>query len=76
MLEALDDLRPNEVYVATGGSFRYALVGRTHVPRARYLRAAGAVLNGFVRDAAASRRLAFRPSAAVSTRRTRGRAAK
>ena len=25
MLEALDDLRPNEVYVATGGSFRYAL---------------------------------------------------
>ena len=23
MLEALDDLRPNEVYVATGGSFRY-----------------------------------------------------
>ena len=27
MLEALDDLRPNEVYVATGGSFRYALCG-------------------------------------------------
>ena len=27
MLEALDDLRPNEVYVATGGSFRYALWG-------------------------------------------------
>jgi hypothetical protein len=23
MLEALDDLRPNQVYVATGGSFRY-----------------------------------------------------
>ena len=23
MLEALDDLRPNEVYIATGGSFRY-----------------------------------------------------
>lgn len=25
MLEALDDLRPNEVYVATGGSFAFAL---------------------------------------------------
>src|SRR6478736_968149 len=24
MLAALDDLRPNEVYVATGGAFRYA----------------------------------------------------
>jgi 4-hydroxy-4-methyl-2-oxoglutarate aldolase len=51
MLEALDDLRPNEVYVATGGSFRYAFWGELMSTRARYLRAAGAVLNGFVRDA-------------------------
>src|SRR3984957_13859694 len=50
MLEALDDLRPNEVYVATGGSFRYAFWGELMSTRARYLRAAGAVLNGFVRD--------------------------
>ena len=55
MLEALDDLRPNEVYVATGGSFRYALWGELMSTRARYLRAAGAVLNGFVRDAAGNR---------------------
>ena len=48
MLEALDDLRPNEVYVATEGSFRYALWGELMSTRARYLRAAGAVLNGFV----------------------------
>ena len=48
MLEALDDLRPNEVYVATGGSFRYALWGELMSTRARYLRSAGAVLNGFV----------------------------
>ena len=27
MLDALDDLRPNEVYIASGGSFRYALWG-------------------------------------------------
>ena len=50
MLEALDDLRPNEVYIATGGSFRYALWGELMSTRAHHLRAAGAVLNGFVRD--------------------------
>src|SRR5262249_16173990 len=51
LFEALDDLRPNEVYVATGGSFRYALWGELMSTRARYLNAAGAVLDGFVRDA-------------------------
>ena len=59
VLEALDDLRPNEVYVATGGSFRYALWGELMSTRARYLRAAGAVLNGFVRDAAGIEALGF-----------------
>jgi 4-hydroxy-4-methyl-2-oxoglutarate aldolase len=59
MLEALDDLRPNEVYVATGGSCRYALWGELMSTRARYLRAAGAVLNGFVRDAAGIEALGF-----------------
>jgi Aldolase/RraA len=59
MLEALDDLRPNEVYVATGGSFRYALWGELMSTRAGYLRAAGAVLNGFVRDAAGIEALGF-----------------
>ena len=59
MLEALDDLRPNEVYVATGGSFRYAFWGELMSTRARYLRAAGAVLNGFVRDASGIEALGF-----------------
>jgi regulator of RNase E activity RraA len=59
MLEALDDLRPNEIYVATGGSFRYALWGELMSTRARYLKAAGAVLNGFVRDAAGIEALGF-----------------
>jgi 4-hydroxy-4-methyl-2-oxoglutarate aldolase len=59
MLEALDDLRPNEVYIATGGSFRYAFWGELMSTRARYLRAAGAVLNGFVRDAAGIEALGF-----------------
>jgi 4-hydroxy-4-methyl-2-oxoglutarate aldolase len=59
MLEALDDLRPNEVYIATGGSFRYAFWGELMSTRARYLRAAGAVLDGFVRDAAGIEALGF-----------------
>jgi 4-hydroxy-4-methyl-2-oxoglutarate aldolase len=59
MLEALDDLRANEVYIATGGSFRYAFWGELMSTRARYLRAAGAVLNGFVRDAAGIEALGF-----------------
>src|SRR5574337_1506138 len=59
MLEALDDLRPNEVYVATGGSFAYALWGELMSTRARFLGAAGAVLNGFVRDAAGIEALGF-----------------
>src|SRR5579863_2177156 len=34
MLHALDDLRPNEVYVATGGAPRYALWGELMSTRA------------------------------------------
>jgi 4-hydroxy-4-methyl-2-oxoglutarate aldolase len=59
MLEALDDLRAGEVYVATGGSFRYALWGELMSTRAGCLRAAGAVLNGFVRDADGIEALGF-----------------
>jgi len=51
MLNALDDLAEGEVYVATGGSLNYALWGELMSTRARHLRAAGAVLDGFVRDA-------------------------
>jgi regulator of RNase E activity RraA len=52
MLEALDDLATGEVYVATGASLRYALWGELMTTRARFLKAAGAVLDGYVRDAA------------------------
>ncbi len=44
MLEALDDLKENEVYICTGSSPSYALVGEL------ILKAAGAVVNGFHRD--------------------------
>lgn len=50
MLEALDDLRPNEVYVNTGSSPRNALWGELMSVRARRLKASGAVLNGYIRD--------------------------
>ena len=50
MLEALDDLRPNEVYICTGASPRYALWGELMSVRAMKLGAAGAVVNGYSRD--------------------------
>jgi regulator of RNase E activity RraA len=50
MLHALDDLKPHEVYVATGGSPNYALWGELMSTRAMHLKAAGAVCNGYSRD--------------------------
>ncbi len=50
MLEALDDLHKNEVYVNTGSSPRNALWGELMSTRARKLGSRGAVLNGYVRD--------------------------
>ncbi len=50
MLEALDDLKKDEVYVCAGGSPRYALWGELMSVRAKRLGAAGAVLNGYYRD--------------------------
>ncbi len=59
MLEALDDLRPNEVYVNTGSSPRNALWGELMSTRARQLKATGAVLNGYSRDTNAILNLNF-----------------
>jgi regulator of RNase E activity RraA len=50
MLHALDDLKRHEVYIATGGSPRYALWGELMSTRAMHLGAAGAVVNGYSRD--------------------------
>ncbi len=50
MLAALDDLKPNEVYVCTGASPRYALWGELMSTRAIKLGAAGAVVDGYLRD--------------------------
>ena len=59
MLEALDDLKANEVYVNTGSSPRNALWGELMSIRARKLGAAGALLNGYLRDTKAVLKLDF-----------------
>ena len=50
MLEALDDLKKNEVYICTGASPSYALWGELMSTRAQILGAAGAVVDGYSRD--------------------------
>lgn len=50
MLRALDDLQPNEVYLAAGGSPRYSVWGELMSTRAMKLGATGAVVEGYARD--------------------------
>jgi regulator of RNase E activity RraA len=50
MLEALDDLKRNEVYICTGASPTYALWGELMSTRAAKLGAVGAVVDGYSRD--------------------------
>lgn len=50
MLEALDSLRPNEIYMAAGCSARYALWGELMSTAARARGATGAVIAGYTRD--------------------------
>jgi regulator of RNase E activity RraA len=59
MFEALDDLKPNEIYVTSGVCGAYAQWGEMMSTRARVLGAAGAILNGYARDTHAIRKLAF-----------------
>lgn len=59
LFEALDDLKPHEIYVATGGSPTYALWGELLSTRAMQLGASGAILNGYSRDTRGILRLGF-----------------
>jgi 4-hydroxy-4-methyl-2-oxoglutarate aldolase len=60
LFEALDDLKEGEVYVASGeGSKEYALFGGLMSTRAKQLKAAGAVLDGYVRDSGEIQALGF-----------------
>ncbi len=59
MFEALDDLKEDEIYIASGSSFEYALWGGLMSTRARHLKAAGAILNGYIRDTDEIQQLGF-----------------
>jgi len=59
MFEALDDLKPNEIYITSGVRGAYAQWGEMMSTRAGVLGAAGAILNGYARDTHAIRKLAF-----------------
>lgn len=59
MFEALDSLQDGEIYIASGSSLSYALWGGLMSTRAQHLGAAGAILNGYVRDTAEIRKLGF-----------------
>ncbi|MDD2256219.1 MAG: RraA family protein [Bacteroidales bacterium] len=59
MFEALDSLQPNEVYICSGSSPRYALWGGLMSTRAMKLKAAGAVVDGYSRDTPEILRLNF-----------------
>ena len=59
MLEALDSLRPGEIYVTSGAVRPYALWGELMSTRARHLGAHGALVNGFARDIDGIRALDF-----------------
>jgi len=59
MLEALDDLKPNEIYVNTGSAHRNAMWGELMATRARQLGARGAVVDGYVRDTKPLLRMEF-----------------
>lgn len=50
LTEALDDLKPGEVYLAGGGNMRCAYWGELLTAAARTRGAAGAVVDGFHRD--------------------------
>jgi regulator of RNase E activity RraA len=50
LTESLDDLRPGEVYVASGGEMRCAYWGELLTATSRVRGAVGAVINGFHRD--------------------------
>ena len=57
MFEALDSLRPGEIYLAAGGSMTYAFWGEMMTTVALRKQAAGAVLHGYIRDTNKVRKL-------------------
>lgn len=61
MMEALDNLQENEIYIASAGSIppKFAFWGGLMSTRATFLKSAGAIVNGYVRDVDEIARLGF-----------------
>lgn len=59
MFDALDSLRPGEIYACTGARGAYACWGELMSTRAMHCGAVGAVIDGFSRDTNGIERLAF-----------------
>ena len=59
MFEALDDLKEDEVYICSGSSWTFALWGGLMSTRAKVLKAAGAVVDGYSRDTPEILKLGF-----------------
>jgi len=59
MFEALDDLKEGEIYLCAGGSPTYAHWGELMTTRAVHLKAAGAVVDGYLRDTKGILKLGF-----------------
>jgi len=59
MLEALDNLKPGDIYTAAGGSLNYAMWGALMSTRAKALGAKGALVNGYIRDTKDIKSLGF-----------------
>ena len=59
LLQALDSLRENDVYITNGGQTHYSLWGELMATRAQRLKAAGTVLNGYCRDEAGILEIGF-----------------
>ena len=59
MLEALDSLEPGDIYIAAGGSLKYAMFGELMSTRAKILGANGALVNGYIRDTKGIKALGF-----------------
>lgn len=59
MFEALDDLKADEIYITDGTALNCALWGGLMSTRAMHLNAAGAILNGYIRDTPEIRKLGF-----------------
>jgi len=59
VFEAVDNLKPNEVYISAGSSPTYALWGGLMSVRAMHLGAAGAIVDGYSRDTREIKSLKF-----------------